>query len=192
MAIFIALVLSVPASAEIIHIPAEAPTIQAGIGAAHDGDTVLVADGTYTGDGNRDIDFLGKAITLRSENGPEYCVIDGYPGYERIFVFDGGEGHESVLEGFTITGGRGEIGEEEWGGGIYCEGSSPTIRGNIITGNTSWYGAGICCWTGSQPIIEGNRISGNQMQYSLETGSFGGGIFIYQCDMVVIRDNEIS
>ncbi len=194
LAIIIALILSVPASADVIHVPSEQPTIQAGINAAVSGDTVLVADGTYTGDGNRDIDFLGKAITVKSENGPEHCVIDASPGYpHRVFVFDGGEGHDSVVEGFTITGGGlGEMVGEEWGGGIYCEHSSPTIRGNIITGNTSWFGAGICCWTGSQPIIEGNRITGNQMQYSLETGSFGGGILIYQCDMVVIRDNEIS
>jgi hypothetical protein len=59
-----------------IHVPADQPTIQAGIDAAVNGDTVLVADGTYTGVGNRDIDFKGKAITVKSENGPENCIID--------------------------------------------------------------------------------------------------------------------
>ena len=59
-----------------IHIPADQPTIQAGIDASVDGDTVLVADGTYTGYGNRNIDFLGKAIVVISENGPESCIID--------------------------------------------------------------------------------------------------------------------
>jgi hypothetical protein len=51
-------------------------TIQEGIDDASNGDIVLVADGIYTGGGNRDIDFYGKAITVRSFNGPDVCIID--------------------------------------------------------------------------------------------------------------------
>jgi hypothetical protein len=186
------LVPAAPAAADTIRVPADQPTIQAGIDAASDGDTVLVADGTYTGEGNRNIRFHGKAITVKSVYGPRDCMVDAYPEHVRVFVFDSSEGPDSVLEGFTITGGRGDIGEAEWGGGIYCEGSSPTIRGNIITGNTSCFGAGICCWTGSQLVIENNLITANQMQYTLDTGAWGGGIFVYQSDLTVIRDNVIS
>jgi hypothetical protein len=46
--------------------PADFDNIQAAINDANDGDTVVVLPGTYTGDGNRDIDFRGKAITVRS------------------------------------------------------------------------------------------------------------------------------
>jgi len=77
---FAFLLVAIPCEARIITVddnsPADFNNIQAAINDANDGDTVLVADGTYTGEGNRDIDFLGKAIIVRSENGPENCIID--------------------------------------------------------------------------------------------------------------------
>jgi hypothetical protein len=89
--------------ATIRHVPDEYSTIQEGIDEAVDGDTVLVADGTYIGYGNRDIDFLGKAILVMSENGPENCIIDcEYEDYHG-FSFQNGESSSSVLKGFTIT-----------------------------------------------------------------------------------------
>ena len=52
-------------------------TIQAAIDSAVAGDIIELSDGVFTGDGNRDLDFLGKGITLRSQSGdPELCVID--------------------------------------------------------------------------------------------------------------------
>ena len=45
-------------------------TIQEGIDAASNGDEVVVCDGTYTGDGTRNLDFGGKAITVRSQMAP--------------------------------------------------------------------------------------------------------------------------
>jgi predicted outer membrane repeat protein len=60
----------------ILYVPSGYPTIQAAVDDAVDGDTVLVADGMYTGPGNTDIGTLGKAITISSENGPANCIID--------------------------------------------------------------------------------------------------------------------
>ena len=122
----------------VIHVdddgPADFATIQEGIDAAVDGDTVLVAPGIYRGDGNRDIDFKGKAITVCSEAGPRTCIIDSQ-GSEadphRGFHFHSGEESDSVLEGFTITGG--EPGRTNGsGGGIHCSNSSPSIRDCVV------------------------------------------------------------
>jgi len=81
MGLFIVCVLlAVPCAARTITVKTDGsgdyPTIQAAINDSNDGDEFVVADGVYTGNGNRDIDFFGKAITVRSENGPENCVID--------------------------------------------------------------------------------------------------------------------
>jgi hypothetical protein len=66
LTILIAVILATAtvAQATIIHVPADQPTIQTGVNAASTGDTVLVADGTYAGDGNHDIDLGGKAILV--------------------------------------------------------------------------------------------------------------------------------
>ena len=90
--------------ANVLLVPNPYPTIQSAINAAVDGDTVIVAPGTYTGLGNRNIDFLGKAITVRSENGPENCIID-CQNSGRGFYFHTSEGPNSVLDGLTITNG---------------------------------------------------------------------------------------
>ena len=112
----------------VIHVPSEYPTIQAGIYAADHGDTVLVADGIYSGEGNYNIYFGGRAIVLISENGPENCFIDAL-NIGRCFIFNGGETNQSVLSGFTLVNGLGDY----FGGGIKIEASSsPTIENCII------------------------------------------------------------
>jgi len=116
-----------------IHVPLDQPTIQAGIDAADVDDTVLVADNTYTGTGNRDIDFGGKAVILMSENGPEVTIIDCQASAgdaHWAFNFHSGEGQTAIVDGFTITH---AFTDEQ--GAIYMLSSSPTIRNCIITDN---------------------------------------------------------
>jgi parallel beta-helix repeat protein len=150
----------VGAFGDTIHVPGDYPTIQAAIDAASGGDTVSVADGTYTGPGNKDLDFLLKAITVQSENGPNNCIID-IEGSGRGFNFWRGEGNDSVVSGFTIT--NSQTGQNA----IDIFGSSPTIENCVITGNGF---SGIQCGN-ANPIITDCTITGN-------TAEYGGGIHL--------------
>ena len=138
------------AVAEILHVPSSFPTIQSAIDAADPGDTVLVANGIYQGPGNRDIRFHGKAITVRSQNGPDVTIIDaqGTPTVpHRAFLFSNAETRSSVLDGFTITGGAtlpGAIADIFNGGGILIQAASPTIRNcKFIDNQCGCWGAAI-------------------------------------------------
>jgi len=130
-------------------------TIQAGIVAAADGDTVVVRSGTYSGDGNKGLNFGGKAITVRSENGPEACIID-CEGMGVAFTFENNETSSSVVDGFTIT--RSDTGGKS---AIYCYNSSPTITNCIIKGNSSTYGGGLYCYYQASPNLINCIFTGN-------------------------------
>jgi parallel beta-helix repeat protein len=157
-------------------------TIQAAIDAAENGDTIIIEDGTYVGEGNRELNFWGKAITLRSQNGPDNCIID----CEQLstgFIFINSEEANSVVDGFTITNGY----SLDAGGGILCESSSPTINNCIISSNTAdRAGGGISCWAGN-PTITNCSITGNQAL--TETG---GGIWCSASSEPIISNSTIS
>jgi predicted outer membrane repeat protein len=152
-----ALALACSSHAATIQVPQDAPTIQAGIDAAVDGDVVVVDDGTYTGEGNRDLDFHGKAITVRSLNGPSSCTLNvqGAVGdYHRGFIFQSGEGRDAVVEGFRIEDGF-EYGLPLNGGaGIRCISSAPTIRNCVFYSNSSPRGSGIFLEGASPALVE--------------------------------------
>jgi hypothetical protein len=182
-AVFAALVLGTAGglSAAVLHVPGEYPTIQAGIDAALDGDTVLVADGTYAGEGNRDIDFAGRAILLTSENGPDATIIDCEEA-GRGFYFHLWEDSSAVLRGFTITNG---FAMEEGGGAICCYESFPTITGNRMVGNGAFWaqGGAISCISAA-PTIANNTIANNG-------GYWGGGIACSEASPTIV-DNVIT
>lgn len=128
--------------------------IQDGINAASNGDEVVVLDGTYDVvdvglDNTRRLWFgsPARAITLRSQNGPQNCIIDcqGSAGSQcRAFDFyQDNASRSTVVEGFTIKGGYAERGTDAVGGGIRCVRSEPTIRGCVIEGNYASDGGGI-------------------------------------------------
>jgi len=159
----------------------DAPNIQAGVDSSATGDTVLVAAGTYTGVGNYDIDFSGKAIVVTSEFGPTSTTIDCQSN-GRGFVFQNGEGASSVLQGFTITNGL----SAGRGGAVSCENSSPEISYNVIISNHAvGHGGGIAVrW--ASPSIHNNTISENS------TDARGGAIAVQNTSSPVIYQNILS
>jgi hypothetical protein len=203
------------AEANIINIPSDYSTIQAGINASVNGDTVLVIPGTYI----ENVNFNGHNITLGSTflmtgdtTSIAATIIDGNAA-GTVVIFANAE-NDATLDGFTIRNGRASE-----GGGIFCNGASPTILNNIITGNLmsgdgSWgggiycvnnpspiithnwiirnragYGAGIAT-DNSSPAIERNFISGNFATWS-EIGGNGGGIYCNGPSAPIIRGNDI-
>ena len=176
----------------VVYVPGDFLTIQAAIDDVLKGGTVMVAEGIYTGEGNRNIDFKGKTITVRSENGPESCIIDcfdpEYYGY-RGFVFHSGEDGNSVLSGFTVTNGRvGSCPRSPGGGAILCSLSSPTIKDCIIVNNVAF---GWCRLMGSagggifldqsNPTVANCIIAGN----TSNEGGGGAGIFCLQSSPII-------
>ena len=151
----ICLFLAIPSQAEIIIVDANGSgdfeTIQAAIDDANDDDTVIVYEGIYTGSGNRDIDFYGLAITVRSLDPCDTSVVaatvidcQASPSdLHRGFKFHRGEGPNSVLSGLTIKNGYGpkeEVYKGQFlsdGGAIFCKNASPTISYCLITENSS-------------------------------------------------------
>ena len=136
-----------------VRVPADYPTIQEGIDAATHGDTVLVASGDYIV--TEPITFRGKAITLEGEEGAQKPTIrmaetPTDPQRASVVIFVGEYSSESILEGFTLTGGRGTFFSECWyengGGGIFCrDAAAPTVRNCVITGNKAHFGGGVYC-----------------------------------------------
>ena len=176
------------ARAATINVPAGQPTIQAAINAALNGDTVLVAPGTYY----ENIDFMGKAITVTSSGGPAVTTIDG-GRVGTVVMFRTNEGRNSVLSGFTITKGASynnyqNLGiSDSNGGGINISNASPTVSRDIITGNAACSrGDGIAAEF-SSALIQGNTISNN----GCASGD-GGGIYVGGAGSVQIIGNTIS
>ena len=170
--------------------------IQDAINAAADGDTVRVMNGVY----KEAIDFKGKKIRVYGDAGPTECVIDaaGTPK-SPVVTFKTGETAESVLEGFTLTGGTGAPltipATPLGGGGIFIESSQPTVRGCIVTRNDTNKGGGILVHgIGAGGLIENCAILENTARPRI--GAAGGGIAITMSgtnpDVLTLRGCRIA
>lgn len=150
------------------NVPADFPTIQQAVTAAVNGDTVLVAPGTYA----EAVNLGGKRIRLRSSGGPHVTTIDA-TSLAPVVTIGSGATRDTLVEGFTLTGGRDTFD----GGGIKISSGSPTIRGNIIRGNRGGNGNGISI-NFSSALVVGNVVADNHNTGSVSGGGGGGGIYI--------------
>ncbi|MCH2133218.1 MAG: S8 family serine peptidase [Phycisphaerales bacterium] len=153
-------------------------SIQAAIDAAQNGDQIMVWPGTYTDVGRSVINTKGKQLTIWSTDGPEYTIIDG-EGQRRALMCDGGEGEDTVLEGFTFTNGVADDYDfgngAVWnvGGAVLCSNSaSPTLRSCTISKSTAEYGGGFAAAFFARPRLEYCTILDNEATIS------GGGMLL--------------
>jgi len=146
------------------YVPDDFPTIQGAIGSASvvNNDTVIVRSNTYY----ENINFLGKEITLRSQNGAQSTIIDGTQS-SSVVTFNSNVSAHPTLDGFTIRNGIASS-----GGGIYCcNHVYPHINNCVIKDNSCVNnGGGIYCATETAPTLINCIISEN-------TANYGGGIY---------------
>ena len=145
------------AAAAVIHVPADYPTIGAGIAASSETDTVLVAPGTYSGAGNCNITIQGRSFTLMSEAGAASTVIDGQYYSPAFSVY--GVPSSATIEGFTMTNCGNTL-----GGAIYLGGSTQMrIRNCVFYDNRATVkGGAICSGSGARASFEGCVFQQNE------------------------------
>jgi len=156
--------------------------ISSAIEDANDGDIIIVANGIYTGPANKNLDFDGRQIVLKSINGPAKTVID-CENDGRAFYFHNYETQQSKVVGFTIT--NGDVNDYH-GGAILIEAAGPTIENCIIKNNHTAYAGGAIFYTNDtavplEPIIKNCMILQNQSVYS------GGGIYSENGDIAIVN-----
>ena len=151
------------AYSDTINVPTDVSAIQAAIDAANSGDEIIVASGVYM----ETIDFLGKAITLKSADGPIITIIDGSNSNGPVVQTFNGEGPDTVIEGFTVTGGN----VADNGGGMRNIGTSPTVKNMIFAGNHAGDRGGGMYNRNASPLVEDSLFENNS------SGAMGGGMF---------------
>ncbi len=152
------------------------PSIQSALNAAQPGMVVWVGRGTYR---EAELRFASSGVALMSTHLADATTIDA-GGAGSVMIFDQGEGPDTVVDGFTLTGGD----TSGNGAGVYLKGSSPTFARCVITANTAGYDGGGLYLEDSSPTLTRCSITAN-------VGIYGGGLRLKQ-SQVTIRDATIS
>jgi Chlamydia polymorphic membrane protein (Chlamydia_PMP) repeat len=153
-------------AADVITVPTDYSTIQKAINAASNGDEILVKQGDYL----EHLDFLGKAITVQSGDPTDPDIVASTrivgTSYLATVTCASGEGHATILSGFTITHEAGTIGV-----GMEIRGAAPTISYCVFTLNdNNGHGGGIYSWMDAQPSV-------NHCAFTHNDALDGGGLY---------------
>ncbi|MFC1475819.1 right-handed parallel beta-helix repeat-containing protein [Candidatus Zixiibacteriota bacterium] len=164
-------------------------TIQAAIDSLTHGDTLLVADGLYAGESNSGFDFAGRqGINLRSENGPQFTIIDCAGSAvepRRAFTFENNEDSTFTIDGFTIRNGYGpEYSATSSGGAIFCYIASPLIRNCVFTGNTAALGGALFTYRSEPRLINCTFADNSATQ--------GAATFLYASSSAIFENCLIA
>jgi len=204
------LIITSLASAAVRSVPDDYPTIGAAISASDDGDEVVVIDGIYTGNDNRDL-LINRDITIRSENGPDGCIIDcngTKSEHHRGFSINS----NCTIAGFTIVNGYAIEGgaifseccenpkiincvfsnnfAEGQGGALFCHNTDLTVLNSKLFDNSSSNGGAIYCERAtlfaSNCTISRNIATGDNWE------SGGGGISCWQESSVTLQNCTVN
>jgi len=174
-------------------------TIQEAVDRAVDGDVIVLKDGTYTGEGNRDV-RVSKTVLICSENGPDDCTISigatAIVNHRAFYIVPSGvpggpdRCNSCEIRGLTITGGAAM--DARGGGAILVNAASPTIRDCHFVDNSAWddppyfpaKGGALSAYV-SSPIVLNNTFEGNFSE------SFGGAVYIV-VGRGVFRGNQFT
>ncbi|MHC4280557.1 MAG: right-handed parallel beta-helix repeat-containing protein [Planctomycetota bacterium] len=134
------------------------------------------------------MNFLGKPIKLYSTSGPELTIIDanGIADSNHVVQCVNGEDANTILDGFTITGGNanGASYPDNIGGGMFNYSSSPTVTNCTFTGNSAdLSGGGMFNENGifndgCNPTVTNCTFTGNSADY-------GGGMYNWDSNPVL-------
>lgn len=161
------------------------PSIQAAIDAVTDPTTIVLANGVYSGEGNRDIDTKGKVLLITSESqDPSVCTIELDTPYSRGFVFQSSESNATVIANITIN--STSVLQVYGGGGVKCVNASPTLYNCVIHTAVWWSGGGGGLFSHSGALLVGCSINGWTMEAA------GGGLYIGDSSEVSIQNCAIG
>lgn len=166
-------------SATVINVPSDQPTIQAGVDAAADGDTVLVQPGTYIENilvYRKDVTLASRFLVTQDPTYIDQTVIDGNDNGSAIF-FSGSLSETPTLTGFTLINGSGSTEPSQYraGGGIRSSYCDPIVEHVVVCSCTADFGGGVFCGDASYMILRDVIVEGNEAVY--EAGGIHCGYY---------------